>query len=218
MNQPEPQQRNVLRIRKFDMTSLQLGTSLYIFGWRNAGKTRLVRHILHHQPILPDVHIITGISYERDEYLDVCPNAVFYNTIPETILTRQHRPQTLIVDNSEIDYTRWSNAPAMQEFLINRRQSNIFFIQTQLSPRSSTHVLQRECDFVFIFRNQMHSTVRRIYELYGSFVPSYDLFYHILKGTTTDYCALVLLQYPEECDIPWLDRLRWCRSPTPSFV
>jgi hypothetical protein len=215
MNQPEPppQPGQRLRLRRFDIAQIGPGSAVLIFGMRNTGKSKMAQSILRRCSSITDIHLVTNMELHPNiGYRAHFPNVTVYNELPTQF--HQRGPTAVVIDDSRYDHCFMARHTDIRDLIVSRRQTASLFILTQLYAHALPQVLRNNCDYMIVLGPHSHTTSRLIHERYASFVPTAGLFFQILRAATADECGLVVLRSPEMNDVPWQERLLWCRPPS----
>jgi hypothetical protein len=206
MNQPEPQ------LRQFDIAQIGPGSAVLILGYRNTGKSQIAQSILRRCSSIADIRLVTDDElYPNFGYRAQFPNLVIYNDLPSQF--GQQGPIAVVIDDYWRNESELPHHTEIHELVASRHQTASLFILTQIFPyRLLPHVLRDNCDYIIILGNYSHILAQIVYDRYAHFIPSFELFFRILRVATTDACGLILIQRPE---LPWQERVQLCRSPTP---
>jgi hypothetical protein len=195
-----------------------------IIGKRNTGKSYLARDLVHHHNDIPTGTIIVPYTDSNPLYQEMAPTTLHdkYSTdIVEKVRSRQEDcvkeknqeemdPRAyLILDNCFYD-DQWSKDPSMQYLMCNKRALKLFLIIT-MPYAFDIHLTSRTyVDYVMIFRDNYEPNKKRIFNMYGSFFPSVEVFCQVMDQCTKNHECLVIDNTSKSHR--WEDNVFWYKA------
>lgn len=187
-------------LRQFDMTKIKHNSVVVMIGMRETGKSFLVKDLLWHHKDIPTGIVVSGTEGANHFYSKVIPPTFIHEEysplIVADVLNRQKmlaRNRTadvdprnfLILDDCLYDST-WICDRNVRELFMNGRQLHTMFIITMLYAMGIPPVLRANIDYLFIFRENIVSNRRRLYEQYAGMFPDFDTFCQVLEQLTAE--------------------------------
>jgi hypothetical protein len=205
-----------LRLRKFNMVAMQPSSVIIMIGMQNTGKTFLIKDILLNNQDISSGTIICGSPYSK--YTE--PRASIYDRFDYQILTdvvKNQRRNTskyfLVLDDCIYDQS-WHNDPGVRNLFMHSRTLQTMFIFTQTYTYGIPPTLQACVDYVFIFRSSILANRRRLFDVYGSHFPNFDIFQQVLDACTQNEYDCMVLDFTMRSS-RLEDHVFWYRSPSP---
>ena len=203
-----------LRLKKFDMSSIDDNKRCIFIGKTGTGKSYLVRDYLYHRQQVPLPFVISATEEFSPFYKKIVPKRCIkfeYNQEDiQKFLARQKETKfkkdeeienygssnideraILILDDCLYDDT-WARTKEIREILMNGRHMGISLCVTMQYPLGIPPILRTQVEYVFILRENIPSNRKRIYEQYAAAFGSYDVFCQVMDQCTEDYHCLVL--------------------------
>jgi len=191
-------------IKKFDITRIASGQSIYIIGKRKCGKTVLVKDILYNNRNIPYGKIFCT---HNKEYADIIPSALLSienSKISNTIDGLFNRSGTLnickeekdrrsffVIDGNLYDPSVMKNKN-MTPLIINTIRSNITPIITSQCVVSMNPMIRSNLDYVFIKYCIIGTELKQLFEMYAGIFYSYSKFKNMLEKCSKDNAFLVI--------------------------
>jgi hypothetical protein len=201
----------LLKLRKFDLSSVRDDAVVIMLGKRNTGKSFLCKDLLSYHADVPAGVVISGTESSNQFYGDIFPPLFIYDEYrPEVVANLIKRQKTVIRKNKnngaagQVDPRaifimddclyddRWTRDVNMRSIFMNGRHWKLMFIFTMQYPLGVPPVLRANIDYVFILREQIMGNRKRIYENYCGILPSFEVFCSVLDQTTENYECLVV--------------------------
>lgn len=201
-----------LKLKKFDMSSIDSNSVCVFIGKRNTGKSYCLKDLLYYHQDIPSGVVISATEKANKFYHDFIPpifiNYEYSNKIVKNFLSRQEDLQQkkvndplkyqkldnrsfLIFDDLMYD-TSWIKHKEVREIFMNGRHYKIFYLVTMQYPLGIPPVLRSNIDYVFIMRENIFANKKRLYENYAGMFPNLEVFSQVLDKCTEDYGCLVV--------------------------
>lgn len=203
-----------LKLRKFDISSIQDDSVVVFIGKRRTGKSFLVRDLLYHHQDLPIGTVISGTEAANKCYGHIVPSLFIHDdfspSIVENFYERQKKVKKmrnkeikvngksdidtrafLIFDDIMNDET-WIRDKNVKGIFFNGRHYGIFFLITMQYPLGITPNLRTNIDYVFICRENNYQNRKKLYENYAGMFDSFESFCTCMDACTENYECLVI--------------------------
>jgi len=216
-----------LKFEKYHGYSSKSPDNILIIGRRNVGKTFLIRDIMHHNQDIACGVAVSGTECYKKKYQAFLPkvliHAEYTPSIIENVLKRQKhvfeeiKRQSLIQvvgePTVEIDRrafvildacmydSQWTKCKLMRLLYMNNRSFSTMVIYSMQYPLGIPPALRGNVDFVFVFKDDIVSNRRRIFDNYVEpyFTDSFgfDGFCSVMDALcTSDHGCLVIDNNP----------------------
>ncbi len=192
------------------MASICPHAAVVVIGKRMTGKTTLARDILLHQRGADDVPFASvtvvspteqGVRTNIRGFVDVAtPSRVvrihdeYAPAIVDAIVERQGGRAFVVLDDCMYD-GRWASDDyeGTVRLVRDRRSLEATTVLTMPYPLSMPPSLREQFDYVFLLRDSVVSTRKRLYEHYVSEAfPTFDAFCQAMDRCTEDHGCLVI--------------------------
>ena len=189
---------------------------IVIIGKKDTGKSFLVRDILFNtQACFPIGTVISGTEVANEFFQHMVPSKLIHDkyspSIVMNVIKRQlaiktarnqekHRaggssgvdPRAfLILDDCLYDAT-WIKEESTRYMFMNGRHIDVMTMITMQYPLGITPNLRTNVDFVFILRENILGSRRRIYDNYAGMFPTFEMFCQFMDQCTENYECLVI--------------------------
>jgi len=197
-----------LRIKKFNLSSVNKDAVVVMIGKRNTGKSFLTKDLLYHMQSIPFGLVVSGSEQVNHFYTDFTPKILIMNEYDDDKLTELFKRQKkiidkygkndnrtrafVILDDCLHDSSSWGKSKNIKSIFMNGRHYNIFFILTMQYPMGIGPELRTNIDFTFILRENIVKNRRRIHENYAGMFEKYDDFSKTMDSLTEDYGCMVI--------------------------
>ena len=165
--------------------------NILIIGNREMGKTHMVKHIANRLVATNTVKDIIVISNPGDvKQYNQMPNViniyqVYETSYMEALVKSQSEPDAkpiLIIFDDVLLPNKINNNDIFKSIILNGRHKKISTIVTVQFPISLSPVIRTNFDNVLIFYDCTISNVKKAYDHYGGFYPTFDLFNTIIRN------------------------------------
>lgn len=203
-----------LRLTKFDMSRIRDDSVVVFIGKRNTGKSFLIRDLLWHKRNFPIGTVISGTEGANAFYSQIVPSLLIHeefnpNIIAnvlkrQQILTKQMNKEREVKGNTQLDRrnffimddcmfdNRWVTDKFIRSLFMNGRHYGILYILALQYVMGIPPVLRGNVDYVFILRENLVSSRKRIYEQFAGIFPTFEFFCQIMDQCTENYECLVI--------------------------
>lgn len=223
-----------LKLKKFDMTSINDDKVVVLIGKRETGKSFLVRDLLWNHRDLPVGTVISGTEGANQFYSKMIPPIFIHDEYtPEIInnfIKRQKRLVNkqasgvveyqnidsrafLILDDCLYDNS-WVKDKNVRSLFMNGRHYKSLFIITMQFALGIPPNLRTNVDYVFVLRETIHSNRKRLFEQYCGMFPSYDFFCTVMDQCTENFDCLVINNNAKSNKLE--DQVFWYKADTHS--
>jgi len=199
----------------------------------NSGKSWLVRDIFYHHRHIPSGVIFSGTEEASPFFSDFIPDSFIHSEydpeLIESIMTRQKKkireakmtgksengklPSNnvfIVLDDMLHEAQNWKKEKTIKSIFFNGRHFNFLFILTMQYPLGITPELRSNIDYVFVFNEPSIKNRKKIYDDYGSVLPTFDYFCNILDACTQNHECLVIKTSTNSTDIR--DQIFWYKA------
>ncbi len=213
-NQADNRPMRNLRLTKFDMSRIRDDSVVVFIGKRNTGKSFLIRDLLWHKRSIPIGTVISGTEGANAFYSQIVPSILIHEEFnPQIIANVLKRQQILtkhmlkekeargssqvdrrnffIMDDCMFD-NKWVTDKFIRSLFMNGRHYGILYILALQYVMGIPPVLRGNVDYVFILRENLVSSRRRIYEQFAGIFPTFEFFCQIMDQCTENYECLVI--------------------------
>jgi len=218
-----------INLKQFDMSKIKRDKVVVLIGKRGTGKSCLTKDILFNHKDIPVAVVVSGSERVNAFYSHMIPDLYIYDNykeeIVESLLKRQVKAENnswteknaiLIFDDCLYD-NAWVKDTKIREVFMNGRHYNLMFILTMQYAMGIPPALRTNIDYVFIFRDNIHSNKRRLWEHYAGIFPTYEMFNEVFEECTRDFGCLVIDNQSKSSNIE--DVVFWYKAqfPLPEF-
>lgn len=180
------------------------GHKIVIIGKPGEGKSILIDDILYQKRhIFPTGLACSGTEDSNKNYANRFPDCFIYNALNEEIVqsfinrqvvSRDHLSvpwAVLVLDDVMTDPNMFNNQVFYDLFKNGRHYALLCILALQYGMDIKPGI-RDVLDGVFIFRNPLLRSRKKIYENFASIIPSFDLFCKIMDTVTNDHTALYI--------------------------
>lgn len=211
--------------RQFDVNTMCKNPVIAIIGKRASGKSWLCRYLLN-KVIGPNIDagaIFCPTEKFTSFYSKCFPDLFIHEKFTNGDLTKiLHRQDVMterscanvesfiILDDSlGMNYFR---RQSITEPLMNTKHHKLSFILTMQFPLQVPVEARCNFDYVFLFREDFYSNIKRIYDHYGGMFPTFESFRRVFKTLTEteNFVAMVVVYRGYSCEIT--DRIFWIKA------
>ena len=202
-------------INEFQLNSMAACPSIVMVAKRASGKSWICRSIVRHFKNIPVGMVIAPTDKMADPpfYSEFVPDTYIHyeysNNVMKRLFARQmemcekekkkkaeHKiidPRAfLLMDDCLASGNSWKKDEWIKELFFNGRHFRIMYILTMQTPLGIPPEYRDNIDYVFLLYNDNTNNVKKLYEYYAGFFPSFDSFRQVFREVTKDYCAMVL--------------------------
>jgi hypothetical protein len=194
-----------LNLKPFDMTKMDIHSVCVCVGARKSGKSILIRDILFNKR----KELPAGLVMSHTDHL-----AHFYDKFIPSILIHKHydtnqlsklfqrqekalkdqwsNPNAFLLLDDVLSDKAWKNDPNMSEIYYNGRHYKLLSILGMQTPMGIPSGLRGQIDYTFIFKTNIESDKKKLFEHYAGCLKTLEVFKIVLDATTEDYHCLVI--------------------------
>jgi hypothetical protein len=222
-----------IHLRKFDMASLPADAVVVMIARRGSGKSYLVRDVLYNHRDIPIGTVISPTERANKFYTDFMPSLFIHDEYTpeitdnfvkrqELVMKKVNKEKTLygkstidphafiILDDCLYDQT-WIKDKNIRYLFYNGRHVKSLVIITCQYPLGLPPTFRCNIDVVFIFKENITSNQRRIYENFAGIFQTFEIFRQVLMQCTEDYHALVIVNNSKSSKLE--DNCFWYKAP-----
>jgi len=197
----------------------------------------LVRDIFYHHRHIPSGVVFSGTEEASPFFGDFIPDCFIHSEydpeLIDTIMTKQKKRireakmegksesgkvpgnnMFIVLDDMLHDAQNWKRDKTIKNIFFNGRHYNFLFILTMQYPLGITPELRSNIDYVFVFNEPSIKNRKKIYDDYGSILPSFEHFCNILDACTQNHECLVIKTASTSTDIK--DQIFWYKAESHS--
>lgn len=197
-----------LELKKFNPKTIDNNRVCVFIGKRGTGKSSLVADIMYHHRKIPMGVVMSGTEESNHFYGKMVPELFIYDDynkdILEKIIKMQRRkikksqnPRDVknsmfaILDDCMYDRTITKDE-CIRKIFMNGRHWQILLILTMQYCMSITPDLRTNIDYVFVLREPIVATRKKIWQNFFGIFPTFDLFCEVMDKCTEDYECMVI--------------------------
>lgn len=223
-----------LKLRKFDISTIESDKVVVLIGKRDTGKSVLVRDLLYHHRNIPIGTVISPTEQANKFFSHIVPPlfihdeynpSIIHNVVKrqkimlKTIEQQQQQQRSdaqidprafLVLDDCLYDES-WTKDRNIRLLFMNGRHYKIMFVITMQYPLGIRPNLRTQIDYVFILRENLINNRKRIYENYAGMFPSFDVFSQVMDQCTENYECLVINNNAKSNRLE--DQVFWYKAP-----
>jgi ABC-type dipeptide/oligopeptide/nickel transport system ATPase component len=195
-----------MQINQFDLKHFIPNPSIIVIGKRGCGKSYLALDIISNfiKNNTANKNNVLVISSNSDhEYIYGRKLVSYTPELIDNILKLQKNKIENKHKNSDVDLLvvfddcfnskgSWMKDQAITELLFNNRHYHITYVLMMQYPLGITPELRSNFDYLFLFKDNFISNVKRMYDHYAGMFPSFDIFRQVLLEVTNDYGVMVI--------------------------
>jgi hypothetical protein len=204
-----------VNIPQFDINSLMPDATILILGKRRSGKSILLKDIFYHHKQISSGVVFSGTETANPFFSEFIPDSFIYNKYDANIINKLINRQKIkvnaarerrlgvdgktkdnnifiVLDDMQAESETWKNDETIKNIFFNGRHYNIFFMLSLQYSMGITAALRGNIDYVFVFNEPSYKNKKKIYEDYGSIIPSFDQWCNIMDKCTEDFGCLVI--------------------------
>jgi len=210
------------------------GNNRYVLGnFIVTHNSWLVRDIFYHHRHIPSGVVFSGTEEASPFFSDFIPDSFIHSEydpeLIENIMTRQKKkiretkisgksengklPSNnvfIVLDDMLHEAQNWKKEKTIKNIFFNGRHFNFLFILTMQYPLGITPELRSNIDYVFVFNEPSIKNRKKIYDDYGSVLPTFDYFCNILDACTQNHECLVIKTSSNSTDVR--DQIFWYKA------
>lgn len=194
-----------LNLKPFDPSKMKTHSVCVCIGRRHSGKSILIRDILHNKKSELPVGLVMSHTDHLGHFYDkFIPNILIHKHYDSNQITKLFQRQEKALDEGWVNPNAflllddvlsdkaWKNDPNMSEIYYNGRHYKLLSILGMQTPMGIPSGLRGQIDYTFIFKTNIESDKKKLYEHYAGCFKSFEIFKIVLDATTEDYHCLVI--------------------------
>lgn len=193
-----------LRIKRFNSQGIKDNRILLITGKRGTGKTTMVRWLVYQMRNRFDLAIaIGGTVASLQMFEEFMPKSLVYSLTDISIVEKlvklaklavEHRkPRRILLLLDDFSYRKdLLRQPVFRELFMNGRNFGITLMLSAQYIMDLSPDLRSQIDYVFTFRELIHSNKKRLHEYFYGMIDNYNDFEQILNTFTKNFECLVM--------------------------
>lgn len=195
----------VLNLKPFNVNDMATHSVVVVIGKRKTGKTVLIRDLLYHKQNIPLGLVMSHTDHLTHFYDQFIPSMLIHKDYDsdqvgklfqrQTKALQEHwkEPSAFLLLDDVLSDKAWKSCSNLKEVFFNGRHYKLLFILGMQSPMGIGPDLRNNIDYTFIFKNNLQSERRKIYDNYAGVFKTFEIFNHVLEATTEDYNCLVIV-------------------------
>lgn len=190
--------------RKFDISRVESDDVVIIIGKKATGKSHLAKELLRQNLTVPLVLVISPTETKDGNYGNIVPpECIQYKYDSDTIgnfykkqLSAVRRdvdekmflglstvdPRAIIVMDDCMYDNNWTEDRNLHALFLNGKHHRTTCVVTMQYPTRMPPSMRTNVAFVFIFRDDVISNRKRIYENYGDTFESFEMFCRVMDS------------------------------------
>jgi hypothetical protein len=222
-NDSNDEEENHLPISEFDLNTMVKDPAISIIGKRECGKSWLIKDFIHkwlNAHKISEVLVISPQDKISNFYSKFIENVQhYYNPkLIEIILKKQkvniengiENKYLVVFDDCFVSKGSWVKDQATQELLLNGRHYNISYIFSMQIPLGITPELRSNFDYNVLFKDDIISNLKRMYDHYAGVFPTFKSFKMVYDQLTDDYGAMIIVNRGSKKSI--FEKIHWYRA------
>ena len=223
-----------LKLRKFnprDMEKRRVNKdqgppTIIIIGSRGTGKTYLVEDLMYYFRKIPAGMIVTGSEASSESFSEFFPKSFIYDEVDtdriekiannQAKLRKKNTPgdysSLLLFDDCGYDKSI-TRKKIIKKIFCNGRHLKILLMMTVQYCKDIPPDLRSNADYVFILRENIQESRKKLWKEYAGIVPTFDAFNEIMNTCTDNRGILVVDNTSISNDIT--DNIFWYRAKFP---
>lgn len=195
--------KHPMKLRTFDISSMPRNSSVFIYGMIRSGKSVLCKDIMSHFRDIPNCVVVN--SHPCFDYQDyakvVSPKQLVYDTYNKSVINNVLKHQELddsketmvVLENVYYDARQWKSDEITKRFTDASRNHNMFFIlATRYFFSPAIYEAYTSFDYFFLFKDIIPANQRRLFSVLKEYIPSFEVFLHLMELATCDHGCLVI--------------------------
>ena len=200
-----------IKLKKFDMSTIEDHKIIVMIGKRGTGKSFLIKDLLYNKEDIPVGTVVSPTEKMNKFFSHFIPPIFIHDEYtPElvrNVLKRQSDiikkinsgeygddvdPRAFLIFDDCLYDDKWAKDKNMKAIFMNGRHFKLTFLLTMQFPLGIKPHMRTNIDYTFILRENIVSNRRRIYEHYAGMFPTFDIFCKIMDECTENYECLVI--------------------------
>lgn len=196
-------------LKRFDIGRVCIGTRALFVGKRASGKTFLVKNILQqNENQTAPTKIVIHETKHINEYKkhDTIAHEGYDPAIINSFMKRQKTACALSQKDDLLHFDTRSilvledcfyeksvfKDEQMHQLIMNSKDIDCMVLMIMQYPLDIPPILRSGIDFIFIYRDYIIHSRKRLYENFASFIPTFEIFCVIMDQYTQNHDCLVI--------------------------
>lgn len=223
-----------LKLKKFDPRTMEKRRidpnkgppTIIIIGSRGTGKTYLVEDLMYYFRKIPAGMIITGSEASSESFSKFFPKSFIYDEVDTDRIEKiAHTQQKLRKKNTPGDYSSLllfddcgydksiTRKKIIKKIFCNGRHLKILLMMTVQYCKDIPPDLRSNADYVFILRENVQESRKKLWKEYAGIIPDFDTFNEIMNVCTDNRGILVVDNTSISNEVT--DNIFWYRARNP---
>lgn len=200
--------------------------TILVIGSRGTGKTFLLADLMYYFRRIPAGMIMTGSEASAEKFSEFFPKSFIFDEIDiakiENVVNTQRKlrrkntkgdySSLLLFDDCGYDKST-TRKKIIKGVFMNGRNWKVLLIMTIQYCKDIPPDLRSNADYIFILREPVIETRRKIWKEYAGIIPTFDAFSEAMNVCTEDRGALVIDKTTTSNKIE--DNIFWYRARNP---
>jgi hypothetical protein len=220
-----------LVINKFDPTEMVKYANILIIGKRDYGRENLIQEIVQNnnavkgllfspqdkeEPYLSKINIFSENTYfehNSNAIAELIDNA--YYLIEGKKYNKDINTEQMIVFN-DMRFKNICHDENVTEILFNGRHYNMCCIYCSEIPPPFTPKIRCNFDYIFIFSEDSHAVLNKLYQHYAGMFPTFNSFKEIFNEATRNGGCMVIVN--RGTSLSFLDKVLWYKPEVDEII
>jgi hypothetical protein len=203
------------------------GSKIFVIGKPRSGKSYLIRDLIRKKAsLIPAAIAFNGTEEANKAYAGFLPDTFIYSqlelskiddVIKRQVLAIKHNmenPWLLMVIDDCFDNPKQFKSKQILDLIKNGRHYKMMIIIGLQYCLDVLPGVRTNIDGTFIFKDNVMTNRKKIWENYASIIPSFQLFNQIMDVVTNDYTALYIHNAGQSNN--WQENVFWYKAkPVP---
>ena len=219
-------------IQKFDLDSMNNDSTILVLGRRRSGKSWLIRDLMYHKKHMNQVLVFSGTEHVSPFMGDFIPNKFIHSDFSSELVENVFSSQLKKIKKAKENYGRtegnsmviimedmndiktWSKDGSIKTLISNSRYYNLMYVVALQYVHGLHPQFRDNLDYVFIYPQENHTEMQKVYDTFGGCIETYREFCDILDQCTEEnYSCLVvkLSSYSNKI----CDKIFWYKADRP---
>lgn len=177
-----------------------------LIGKRNTGKSFLIRDLLHSKKHFPIGTVISATESANNFYSNIIPGMFIHSKFSDELVGNVMKRQQLIMkQNKGVDNkaffimddmmsvaNQWVKSENVASMFCNGRHYGCLFVLSLQYVMGIPPIFRNNVDFVFILRENIHKSRKKLWEHWAGIFPNYKMFESVMNACTQNYDCIVI--------------------------
>jgi hypothetical protein len=195
-----------IQLSKFDMRMVNDDAVVVLIGKRNTGKSFLIKDLLYSKRKIPIGTVISATESANNFYNNIVPSMFIHGKFSNELVGNVMKRQQLIMKNATDCDNRaffimddmmsvanqWVKSENVASMFCNGRHYGCLFILSLQYVMGIPPIFRNNVDFVFILRENIHKSRKKLYEHWAGMFPNFKMFESVMNACTQNYECIVI--------------------------